>query len=51
VADERYYRELVQGAEYLAAEASDAAVTAEHRVMAAFYLRRAQEAAWSERLL
>jgi hypothetical protein len=50
VADERYYRELASGAEYLASEASDAFETAEHGRMAEFYLRRAREAAWGERL-
>jgi hypothetical protein len=49
-ADERYYGELAQGAEYLASEAIDGAEIAEHIRMAEFYLRRARETAWGERL-
>jgi hypothetical protein len=51
IADERYHRELVQGADYLASVASDASIAAEHSRMAAFYLRRAREAASRERLV
>ena len=49
-ADERYYRELVQGAQYLEAKATDASEIAEHVRMAAIYLRRARDSAWGERL-
>ncbi len=49
-ADERYYRELAQGAEYLASVAVGAVEMAEHRRMATIYLHRAREAAWGEHL-
>ena len=50
IPDELYYRELAQGAEYLASEATDPAETAEHVRMAELYLGRAREATWGESL-
>ena len=49
-ADENYYSELAQGAQYLAAQASDAVEIAEHGRMATLYLLRARAAAWGESL-
>ena len=48
IPDGLYYRELAQGAEHLASEATDPAETAEHVRMAELYLRRAREATWGE---
>jgi hypothetical protein len=47
-ADERYYRELAQGAAYLASRAPNASQAAEHDRMAANYARRARAAIWGE---
>jgi hypothetical protein len=48
IADERYYRELAQGAAYLASQAQSAAEAAEHDRMSANYASRARDAIWGE---
>jgi hypothetical protein len=45
-ADACYYRELSQGAAYLASQASDEAQAIKHDEWAANYARRAREAIW-----